>query len=142
MLLGQYEHSLDDKGRLTLPADYAGDLAAGVVMTYGIEKCIYLFPQAEFEKISDRVRKLDLTDTKARKLKRRLFTRAHAVQPDRQRRIIVPQWLRQHAGITDRVILAGMDTWVEIWSPAAWQQQDAEMEQALADENFFAGLAV
>lgn len=142
MLIGRYEHTLDDKGRLTLPADYAGEVSAGVVITRGLEKCIYLFPQAEFEKLSERVRALPFTDSKARKLRRQLFPQAHAAVPDRQRRVLIPQWLREHAGISDKVIIAGMDVYVELWAPDSWLDQDEGLGDELIDENFFAGLGV
>lgn len=142
MLIGRYEHSLDDKGRLTLPSEYAGEITAGVVLTRGLEDCIYLFPQAEFEKLSLRVRELSFTDAKARKLRRQLFPQAHALVPDRQRRVLIPAWLREHAAITDKVLIAGMDVYVELWSPEAWRRQDAILSAELADENFFAGVAV
>ena len=142
MLIGQYEHSLDAKGRMTLPADYAGELAAGVVLTRGMEGCIYMFPQAEFEKLSNRVRELAFTDPKARKFRRQLFPQAHGAQPDRQRRVLIPQWLRDHAAISDKVVIAGMDFYAELWSPEAWEAQDQALELDLADESFFAGLGV
>jgi MraZ protein len=142
MLIGRYEHSLDDKGRLTLPSDYAGEITAGVVLTRGIEDCIYLFPKAEFEKLSMRVRELSFTDAKARKLRRQLFPQAHALVPDRQRRVLIPAWLREHAAITDRILIAGMDIYAELWSPEAWRRQDAILGAELADDNFFAGLGV
>lgn len=142
MLIGRYEHSLDDKGRLTLPSEYGGEITAGVVLTRGIEDCIYLFPQVEFEKLSVRLRELSFTDAKARKLRRQLFPQAHALVPDRQRRVLIPAWLREHAAITDKVLIAGMDVYVELWSPEVWRRQDAILSAELADENFFAGVGV
>ncbi|MEA3335623.1 MAG: division/cell wall cluster transcriptional repressor MraZ [Chloroflexota bacterium] len=142
MLIGQFEHSLDTKGRLTLPSGLAGQLAAGVVLTSGLEGCIYLFPAAEFEKLSGRIRELPFTDTRARKLRRRLFPQAHAVDPDKQRRILIPQWLRDHAGITDRVLIAGMDIYAELWAPDAWREQSEYLSDELTDEEYFAGLDV
>ncbi len=142
MLIGRYEHALDSKGRLTLPSDYADELAAGVVVTRGLEGCIYLFPKAEFETLRERVSSLSFTDPKARKLRRQLFPQAHAATPDRQRRVLLPQWLRDHAGISDRVLIAGMDDYVELWSPEAWQVQDEALTAELTDEDFFAGLGV
>jgi MraZ protein len=62
--------------------------------------------------------------------------------PDRQRRVLIPQWLREHAGISDKVIIAGMDVYVELWAPDAWLDQDEGLGGELADENFFAGLGV
>lgn len=142
MLIGRYEHALDDKGRLTLPSEYAGELMTGVVLTRGLENCIYLFPEEEFAKLSARVRELPLTDAKSRKLRRQLFPQAHKLIPDRQRRVLIPSWLREHAGISDKVLIAGMDLYVELWSPDAFRQQDEELSVDLADENFFAGLGV
>lgn len=142
MFIGQYEHSLDSKGRLTLPSDYAADLAAGVIVTRGLEGCIYLYPKAEFEELRERLSGLSFTDSKARKLKRQLFPQAHAVIPDRQRRVLIPQWLRDHAGIGDKVLIAGMDDYVELWSPEAWLKQEEALNAELVDENFFAGLGV
>ena len=142
MFIGQYEHSLDIKGRLTLPSDYAGELAAGVVVTRGLEGCIYLYPTAEFERLRDRLSGLSFTDTKARKLKRQLFPQAHSMTPDRQRRVVIPQWLRDHANITDKVLIAGMDDYVELWAPDAWTAHQEMLTAELADEDFFASLGV
>jgi MraZ protein len=88
------------------------------------------------------MRQLSFTDAKARKLRRQLFPQAHALLPDRQRRVLIPQWLRDHARVTDKVIIAGMERWVELWSPEAWQRQEEVLAIDLADENFFAGLDV
>lgn len=142
MFFGRYEHSLDSKGRLTLPAEYAGELAAGVVLTRGMESCVYLFPRAEFERISGQLSALSLTDSRVRKLKRWLFTNAQMVEPDRQRRVILPPRLREQAGIADKVIIAGMDSYVELWQPEAWEAHDLLLEQEAADQDFFASLAI
>lgn len=142
MFFGRYEHSLDSKGRLTLPSEYAGDLAAGVVLTRGMENCVYLFPKAEFERISGRLSTLSLTDSRVRKLKRWLFSNAQMTEPDRQRRVIVPQRLREIAKISDKVLIAGMDSYIELWQPEAWDEHDLLLEQEAADQDFFASLAI
>lgn len=142
MFIGHYEHSLDSKGRLTLPASYAAQLAAGVVVTPGLEGCLYLFSQAGFEKLHERIARLEFTDTKARKLKRSLFPFAHAAVPDRQRRVLIPQWLREFAGISDKVLIAGVDDHVELWEPNDWKQHQKALKEELGDENFFAGMGV
>jgi MraZ protein len=142
MLIGQYEHTLDNKGRLTLPSEYGAELAAGIVLTRGMESCLYLFPRAEFERLGDRLRELSLTDSRARKLRRWLFPQAHAAEPDRQRRVVIPQWLRDVAGITDKVLIAGMDNYIELWNPDGWRDQDRALRAELDDEDFFASLNV
>ncbi|MCB0002047.1 MAG: cell division/cell wall cluster transcriptional repressor MraZ, partial [Anaerolineae bacterium] len=125
-----------------LPSEYAGDLAAGVVLTRGMENCVYLFPKAEFERISGRLSTLSMTDSRVRKLKRWLFSNAQMTEPDRQRRVIVPQRLREIARITDKVLIAGMDSYIELWQPEAWDEHDLLLEQEAADEDFFASLAI
>ncbi len=142
MLIGQYEHTLDNKGRLTLPAEYGVELAGGVVLTRGMEVCLYLFPRGEFERLGDRLRELSLTDSRARKLRRWWFPQAHAADPDRQRRVVIPQWLREAAGITDKVLIAGMDNYIELWNPDNWRAQDQHLRDELVDEDFFASLNV
>lgn len=142
MLIGQYEHNLDSKGRLTLPADFAVQLATGIVLTRGIESCIYLFPHDEFERLSERLRELSLTDSRARKLRRWLFPQAHAIEPDKQRRVLIPQWLRSAAGISDRVLIAGMDNYAELWQPDGWREHDRILMADLLDQDYFASLNV
>lgn len=142
MLIGQYEHTLDNKGRLTLPSEYGAELAGGVVLTRGMEECLYLFPRSEFERLGDRLRELSLTDSRARKLRRWLFPQAHAAEPDRQRRVVIPQWLRDSAGITDKIMIAGMDNYIELWNPDTWRVQDQTLRAELDDSDFFASLNV
>jgi MraZ protein len=142
MLIGQYEHTIDNKGRLTLPSEYGAELAGGVVLTRGMEECLYLFPRSEFERLGDRLRELSLTDSRARKLRRWLFPQAHAVEPDRQRRVVIPQWLRDTAGITDKIMVAGMDNYVELWNPDTWRVQDQALRAELDDSDFFASLNI
>lgn len=77
-----------------------------------------------------------------RKLKRWLFSNAQMTEPDRQRRVIVPQRLREIARITDKVLIAGMDSYIELWQPEAWDEHDLLLEQEAADEDFFASLAI
>jgi MraZ protein len=142
MLIGQYEHTLDNKGRLTLPSEYGAELASGVVLTRGMEECLYLFPRSEFERLGDRLRELSLTDSRARKLRRWLFPQAHAAEPDRQRRVVIPQWLRETAGITDKIMVAGMDNYIELWNPDTWRIQDQALRAELDDSDFFASLNI
>jgi MraZ protein len=142
MLIGQYEHTLDIKGRLTLPSEYGAELASGVVLTRGMEECLYLFPRSEFERLGDRLRELSLTDSRARKLRRWLFPQAHAAEPDRQRRVVIPQCLRETAGITDKIMVAGMDNYIELWNPDTWRAQDQALRAELDDSDFFASLNI
>jgi MraZ protein len=90
MFLGEYAHTIDDKGRLTLPAKYRAELASGVVVTRGIDKCLFVFPMDEWKKLSDKVSALPLTDTQARDFRRLLFSGANDAELDKQGRVLLP----------------------------------------------------
>ena len=120
MFLGEYAHTIDEKGRLTLPAKYRADLAPGVIVTRGLDKCLFIFPVDEWKKLSDKVSALPLTDTQAREFRRLLFSGANDVELDKQGRVLLPQYLREYAGLNGNVIVAGLNTHMEIWAPEAW----------------------
>lgn len=143
MFIGQYEHSLDNKGRLTLPAEYGEELADGIVITRGLENCLNVFTRARFEQMSQRVGELSLTDPRARKLRRLLFSQAGAATPDKQRRVVIPQWLRDAAGISDKVLIVGSGTYIELWEPTAGRAEDETLREELQqDEASLADLII
>ena len=120
MFLGEYAHTIDEKGRLTLPAKYRADLAPGVVVTRGLDKCLFIFPMDEWKKLSEKVSALPLTDVQAREFRRLLFSGANDVELDKQGRVLLPQYLREYAGLNGNVIVAGLNTHMEIWAPESW----------------------
>ncbi len=130
MFLGEYAHTIDDKGRLTLPARYRVELAAGVVVTRGLDKCLFVFPMDEWQKLSEKVSALPLTDTSAREFRRLLFSGAMDAELDKQGRVLLPQYLRDYADLDGNVILAGLNTHMEIWSPDAWNAIRATIDSA------------
>ncbi len=130
MFLGEYAHTIDDKGRLTLPARYRVELAAGVVVTRGLDKCLFVFPMHEWQKLSEKVSALPLTDTSAREFRRLLFSGAMDAELDKQGRVLLPQYLRDYADLDGNVILAGLNTHMEIWSPDAWNAIRATIDSA------------
>ena len=129
MFLGRYEHSIDAKGRLTIPAKFRGDLASGTVVTKGIDRCLFLFPATEFEALAARIRELPITQEQAREFRRQMFADASADIPDRQGRIILPPYLREYADIENQVIVIGLDTYIEIWPTEAWQNRETPDNQ-------------
>jgi MraZ protein len=120
MFLGEYAHTIDDKGRITLPAKYRTDLASGVVVTRGLDKCLFVFPMAEWQTLAEKVSALPLTDVQAREFRRLLFSGATDAELDKQGRVLLPQYLREYADLNGNVILAGLNTHMEIWAPEAW----------------------
>jgi MraZ protein len=122
MFLGEYEHNVDDKGRLAIPARFREDLGDGVVITRGFDRCLMGFPRPMWEQLSQQVSGLSLGQGDARNLRRLLFSGAADVQLDRQGRILIPQNLRDYAGLAEPVIVAGLNTHFEIWSRERWRE--------------------
>jgi MraZ protein len=142
MFLGKFEHTLDDKGRLTMPARFRTLLADGLVIMSSTERCLLIYPNAEFQKLFDRVSALPTIDPQAAILRRMLFMNASDAVPDKQNRVVVPQPLRDYAGIAGDVVLVGVGRWVEVWSPDAWAIQQAEIAKQLADGQALTKLGV
>jgi MraZ protein len=125
MFLGEYEHSIDTKGRVAVPAKFRAQLEGGLVVTRGFERCLQVYPMEQWQALSERVSSLSLGSTEARQLRRLLFASAFDTELDKQGRILLPAGLREYAGIGDSAVVAGMNTYFEIWSQASW---DAAME--------------
>jgi transcriptional regulator MraZ len=129
MLLGEYEHTLDDKNRLTLPAKFREQLASGVVVSRGMDGCLYVWPPAEWrDQFQARVSSLDPLDTDSRKLQRHFFAGAAEAELDKQGRIMIPAALLRYAGLTRDVVVAGVSDHLEIWDREAWRRELNEVE--------------
>ncbi len=124
MFLGEYSHNLDSKGRLTIPAKYREQLEPGMVVTRNpTGSCLLLMPLDEWERVSARVSALPLTDSRSALLRRALFSAAEDLTQDKQGRILISQRLRDFAHIEGEVVVAGMNTHIELWTPALWEEQ-------------------
>ncbi len=121
MFLGEYTHTIDDKGRLTIPAKFRALLAAGLVVTRGFDQNLMLFPLDGWQDLATRIAQRPLSDESVRAFRRRVFSGAIDLTPDRQGRILVPNYLRQFAGINGDVVIAGMFNYLEIWNTDAWE---------------------
>lgn len=128
MFLGRYAHTLDAKGRLAVPARFREELAEGVVLTRGIDRCLTLYPMAAWLPLAEKVRALSITDPDARAFRRLVFAEASDLALDAQGRILVPPELRAFADIEREAIVIGVDTYLEIWSPARWQAVNAAID--------------
>ncbi len=129
MFLGSFTHTLDDKGRLTIPAKYRPDLAAGVVVTRGLDRNLVIYPVAEWQRLSERIAQLPYTDKNARDFRRLVFAMATDTEPDKQGRILIPVELRQYAGIDGEAVVVGVNNYLEVWAPGAWQDLRESVEQ-------------
>ncbi len=133
MFLGTHSPRLDDKGRLFLPAKFRDELAPGLVITKGQERCLYVFPLEEFGRITDRLREAPTTAKSVRDYTRVFFASASDERPDKQGRITIPPALRTYAGLTRDCVVIGQNTRLEIWDAASWQAYESEQEQAFSD---------
>jgi MraZ protein len=129
MFYGRFGHSIDDKGRLILPSKVRIDLGLGVYATRGIDHCLYLYPRAEWERLSDKMRQLPLTNKDARQFRRFFYGEASELEVDKQGRILIPAYLREYAGLKTEVVLIGAEDHLEVWNAEAYKQENTALEQ-------------
>jgi MraZ protein len=134
MFYGEYEHTLDDKSRVTLPARFRAALEKGVVLAKGFDKNLDVYPGAAWESVVQaRIAELDPFSAETRRLKRIVFAGAAADTPDKQGRVLVPAALASYAGLDKDVVIAGVDDHLEIWNRASWMTQLKESEGSVHD---------
>lgn len=140
MFLGEYRHSMDEKGRLTVPARYRQLLAEGGYITEGIDRNLVVLQKETFERVGKAVTQLSFTDSGVREFGRLFFSRAERIEPDGSGRILVPQFLRDKHSLNGEVVVVGAGTYFEIWSPADWSQQAEHLDKAQENADYFAKL--
>jgi MraZ protein len=144
VFLGEFSHTLDDKGRLTIPAKFRDQLAPGLVITRSpLDRCLLLMPQDKWEEIAAKINELPLADPRSALLRRAIFSAAEDFKPDKQGRILISQRLRDYAQIQGDVIVAGVNTFIELWEPAQWDAKVLQqLENGAFDGELFAALNV
>jgi len=133
LFLGTHTPRLDDKGRLALPARFRSDLEGGLVITKGQERCLFVFPMAEFSRITELLRAAPVTQRSVRDYSPVFFASASHEVPDGQGRITVPAPLRDYAGLSKDCVVIGANSRVEVWDATAWQSYLDGTEQSFAD---------
>ena len=117
---------MDPQARIVIPQKFREAMEGGMVLARGLDPCIEAYSPVEWEAVSSRVKKFSPFDRNGRMLRRLTFASAFNASTDKQGRIVLPQVLREHAGITDEVVMTGQDNYFEIWSPEHWSQQEAQ----------------
>lgn len=142
MLLGTFAPKLDDKGRLILPAKFFDEFSGGLVMTRGVDRCVFVYSEREFEKVHQRMVEAPVTTKEGRDYIRLFLSGASQEIPDKQRRVTIPPMLRSYAGLDRDLTMIGAGTRAEIWDAAAWDEFYAQTESgyAEADGEVIAGL--
>jgi MraZ protein len=141
MFLGQFQHNLDDKGRLMIPARFRDLLEGGAFITQGFDHCLMVMTESYFKQVYDRIEAINLTDPIARLLRRLILANAYPVEADKVGRILVPQNLRTFLGVSNgELVLAGQGGYFEVWTPALWSEQMALLQDTEANVQRFSAL--
>lgn len=133
ILLGTYAPKIDDKGRVALPAKFRAQLGGGFVMARGQERCVYVLPMVEFQRMTAQIQHTSMSNKSARDYLRVFLSGAVDEEPDKQGRIVVPPMLRDYASLGDEIVVIGVGTRAEIWNKSAWEAYLADREQGYAD---------
>ncbi len=133
MFIGEYNHTIDDKGRLAIPVKFRGDLAKGAVVTRGLDASLFLFPKEEWDKLAEKLAGLPLGQSNSRAFARLMLAGAMNAEVDKQGRIVLPEYLRQYAGITKSVVVAGLYNRLELWDETKWNTYKTAMESEVGD---------
>jgi MraZ protein len=141
MFLGQFQHNLDDKGRLMIPARFRELLEGGAFITQGFDKCLMVMTESYFTQVYERIESMNLADPTARLLRRLIFSNAYPVEADKIGRILMPQNLRAFLGIENgELVVAGQGEYFEVWTPALWSEQMAQLQDVEANNARFSTL--
>jgi len=140
MFLGHFQHNLDDKGRLMIPARYRELLGGGAAITQGFDKCLMVMTEAYFKQVYERIEAMNLADPSARLLRRLILSNAYPVEVDKVGRILVPQNLRAFLQLEGEAIVAGQGEYFEVWRPAEWNEQMAQLQDIEANKQRFSAL--
>lgn len=129
LLVGEHEHTLDEKKRVSLPKSFRSALGKRIVMTRGLDNCLVVFAPKAWEKMAERLQKLSFVDASSRAFSRFMLSGAAEVEVDQAGRILIPDHQKEYAGLTREVIFTGISDRVEIWEKSRWQAYKARIEK-------------
>ena len=129
MFIGEYQHNIDDKGRLAVPAKFRQELAKGAVVTKGLDDCLFLYTKTEWHKLAEKLATLPISQANTRAFARLMLAGAMDVEIDKQGRVVLPEYLRKYANFKKKVIIAGLYSRLEIWSEERWEKYKENNEK-------------
>ena len=129
MFIGEYNHNLDDKGRLAIPAKFRSILKKGAVATKGLDDCLFLYTKEQWGRMAKKFASLPISQAKSRAFARHLLAGAMDLEFDNQGRITLPEYLRRFSGLQKKVIIAGLYNHLEIWDETRWNKYKLETEK-------------
>jgi MraZ protein len=128
MLIGEYHYNLDPKGRLMIPAKFRSRFGLEVIVTKGLENCLFVFPKDEWEKVAEKILKLPLSQANSRAFARLMLAGAYETTIDNQGRILIPEYLREYANLTKKVVIVGLYSRIEVWDEKSWEEYKKQSE--------------
>lgn len=129
MFIGEYQHSLDEKGRLAVPVKFRKDLAKGAVVTKGLDNCLFVYTNKEWEQLAIKLAALPISKANTRAFSRLMLAGAMDVSLDKQGRVILPEYLREYAQLSKRIIVTGLYNHLEIWDEEQWTKYKLSTEK-------------
>ncbi len=133
MFIGEYHHAVDDKGRLAVPVKFREEIGRTVVVTRGLDNCLFVYTQTEWTQLAERLSKLPVAKANTRAFARLMLAGAMELEVDKQGRVILPDYLRKYAGLKKKVVIAGLLNRLELWDQFAWQKYQAGTERNAGD---------
>ncbi|HRY31125.1 MAG TPA: division/cell wall cluster transcriptional repressor MraZ [Candidatus Paceibacterota bacterium] len=133
MLIGEYKHTLDDKKRISLPMRFRKEIGRKVVVTHGLDQCLFMYSVGEWEKISQKIGELGMGQADRRGFNRFMLAGASELSVDSVGRILLPEHLRKFARISSKVVFAGVYNRIEVWDETAWEQYKAKVVRGADD---------
>lgn len=133
MFIGEFHHAVDDKGRLAVPVKFRDEIGRTVVVTRGLDRCLFLYTQPEWARLADRLSKLPVAKANTRAFARLMLAGAMELEVDKQGRVILPDYLRKYAGLRKKVVIAGLLNRLELWDSTAWQKYQLGTERNAGD---------
>ena len=130
MFIGEYTHNLDSKGRIAMPVKFRNKLTGGAIVTRGLDRCLFVFSGKGWEVLAQKLIALPLAQTNSRAFVRLMLAGAVDAELDKQGRILIPDYLREYAGLKKQAVITGLYNRMEIWDSEAWKQYKAKTESA------------
>lgn len=133
MFIGEYKHTIDEKGRLAVPVKFRAQLSGGAVVTRGLDSCLFLYTEEEWKKLAEKLANLPINKANTRAFARLMLAGAMDVSLDKQGRIILPDYLRKYASVGKSVVVAGLYNRLEIWDETKWEEYKNGTEGSSGD---------
>ena len=130
MFIGEFQHNLDQKGRIAIPAKFRKDFEDGLIITRGIDKCLFIFSKSEWNKLAEKLSQLPLAQANSRAFARLMFSGAVDEDLDNQGRILIPDYLRNYASLKKQLVINGLFNRLEIWDKDIWQDYKNKTENS------------